>query len=53
MQPSRFRLRDATVVAALLALLLVAGRLNGGSLQSGKPARDRAPPSPPAAPRRR
>jgi hypothetical protein len=49
MQPSRFRLRDAAVVAALLALLLVAGRLNGSSLQSGRPARDRAPPSPTAA----
>jgi hypothetical protein len=49
MQPSRFRLRDAAVVAGLLALLLVAGRLNGSSLQSGKPAPDRAPPSPTAA----
>ena len=38
MQPSRFRLRDAAAVAAFLALLLVAGRLNGSSLQSGEPA---------------
>jgi hypothetical protein len=44
-QPSRFRLRDAAVVAAVLALLLVAGRLNGSSLQSREPAPDRPPPS--------
>jgi hypothetical protein len=49
MQPSRFRPRDAAVVAAFLALLLVAGRLNGRSLQSGDPAPDRAVPSPAAA----
>jgi hypothetical protein len=44
-QHSRFRLRDAAVVAAVLALLLVAGRLNGSSLQSREPAPDRPPPS--------
>ena len=49
MQPSRLRLRDAAVVAALLALLLVAGRLNGRSLKSGEPAPDQVPPSPTAA----
>jgi len=47
--PSRFRLRDAAVVAAFLALLLVAGRLNGSSLQSREPAPDRTPPSPTTA----
>jgi len=47
MQPSRLRLRDAIAVAALLAVLLVAGRLNSSSLQSGEPtAPNRAPPSP-------
>jgi hypothetical protein len=46
---SRFRLRDAAAVAALLALLLVAGRLNGSGLRSGKPAPGRALPSPTAA----
>jgi hypothetical protein len=46
MQPSRSRLRDAIVVAAMLAVLLVAGRLNSRSLQSGQPAApDRAPAS--------
>jgi len=48
MRPSRALLRDATVVAGLLAVLLIAGRLGGSSLQSGEPAApDRA--SPPAA----
>jgi hypothetical protein len=57
MQPSRSRLRDATVVAALLAgllVLLVAGRFYGRSLQSGEPAApDRtAPPVAKAPPPR-
>jgi hypothetical protein len=50
MQPSRLHLRDAIVMAALLAVLLIAGRLNGSSLQSGEPAPDRTPLSPTAAP---
>jgi hypothetical protein len=46
MPPSRLRLQDAAVVVAFLALLSIAGRLNGASLQSGEPAAaDRSPPS--------
>jgi hypothetical protein len=49
MQPSRFRLRDAAVVAAFLAVLLVAGRLHERSLQAGGPAPGRAARPPAAA----
>jgi hypothetical protein len=45
MPRSRFRLGDAAVVAVCLAVLLVAGRLHGGSLRSGGPVPDRAPSS--------